>query len=125
MKMMSLADVASAAIAGEPYGPHLANFVDEFYANPNVEAIAQRPPLMRDHVEDGTVRDSYLAAVAEELARKYGLPNPGWIFDEDRKLATPWFASPLRSLRAVLFEESPIGFRSRNLFVSANALSRA
>ncbi len=39
--------------------------------------------------------------------------------------ATGWFATPLTAVRAVLLLESPPAFRSRNLFVSENALSRA
>ena len=74
--------------------------------------------------ELGRVQDAYLAATAEELARGYGLPPPAWIGEETRKLHRPWFASSLASLRAVLLQESPPGFRSRNLFVSQNALSR-
>ena len=75
--------------------------------------------------ELGRVQDAYLAATAEELARGYGLTPPGWIGEETRKLHRPWFASQLASLRAVLLQESPPGFRARNLFVSQNALSRA
>jgi hypothetical protein len=41
------------------------------------------------------------------------------------KLRTPWFAWPGPSLRATLLAESPAPFRERNLFVSANALTRA
>jgi hypothetical protein len=44
---------------------------------------------------------------------------------DKRKLHRPWFASPLAALRAVLILESPAAFRSRNLFVSENALTRA
>jgi hypothetical protein len=50
---------------------------------------------------------------------------PDWVFKPGRALKRPWFASTLASLRAVLIHESPATFRARNLFVSANALSRA
>jgi hypothetical protein len=69
--------------------------------------------------------DAYLAATAEWLAWKFDLPPPGWAFEPARSLRRPWFASQLASLRAVLLLESPAPFRSRNLFVSENALSRA
>ena len=49
----------------------------------------------------------------------------GTAHSEARKLHTPWFSSQLASLRAVLILESPAGFRSRNLFISENALTRA
>jgi hypothetical protein len=38
---------------------------------------------------------------------------------------TPWFAAKSPNLKAILLQESPAAFRVRNLFVSANALSRA
>jgi len=53
------------------------------------------------------------------------LQPPAWIFGPDRSLRRPWFASQLAALRGVLLHESPAPFRSRNLFVSENALSRA
>jgi len=43
---------------------------------------------------------------------------------DERKLHKPSFASPLAALRATPRPESPTGFRSRNLFVSENALTR-
>jgi hypothetical protein len=66
-----------------------------------------------------------LAATAEELARGHQFPAPAWVADDARKLHRPWFASPLAALRAVLLLESPPAFRSRNLFISQNALTRA
>ena len=86
------------------------------------EAILEALCGLSDEI--GRVEDAYLAAVAEELARRFGLPLPAWTMTEERWLHKPWFASPLASLRAVLLLESPPGFRSRNLFVSENALSR-
>jgi hypothetical protein len=74
---------------------------------------------------DGDVFDAYLAATAEALASKHGLDTPSWSYRPNRQLHYPWFASTLNSLRAVLLWESPAAFRSRNLFVSENALSRA
>jgi len=71
------------------------------------------------------VEDAYLAATAEWLAWKFNLPPPRWAFDQTRSLRRPWFASSLASLRGLLLLESPAPFRSRNLFVSENALSRA
>jgi len=40
-------------------------------------------------------------------------------------MKTPWFAAKSPNLKAILLQESPAAFRVRNLFVSANALSRA
>lgn len=74
---------------------------------------------------EGQVQDAYLAATAEELARAHKLATPRWTAAESRKLHRPWFASPLSAVRAVLLLESPAAFRSRNLFISENALTRA
>jgi hypothetical protein len=69
--------------------------------------------------------DAFLAAVAEHLCRRFALPIPAWVFEPDRYLARPFFALAAPSFRATLLLESPLEFRSRNLFVTANALSRA
>lgn len=124
MRPTSLADVAKWTLEGESFSYTLRNFLDEFYARPQAEALAEEPARLKG-VANGEVYDAYLAAVGEELARGFKLAHPRWIWAEDRKLRRPWFASEMQSLRAVLIHESPAGFRSRNLFVSENALARA
>ena len=126
MRPRTLAEVARLALEGDSFDRCLANFLDEFYGAPTAGSLAEVPQLLAPALgELGRIPDAYLAAVAEELARQFNLPLPAWTLAEERKLHRPWFASPLGALRAVLLHESPPGFRSRNLFVSENALSRA
>lgn len=125
MRPKSLAEVAELSLQGDSFYRCLANFLDAFYAAPNSASIAQEPSnLAPKYGREGEVQDAYLAATAEELARLYGLDFPAWVMSAGRRLESPWFASSLASLRGVLIVESPPGFRSRNLFVSENALSR-
>jgi len=126
MRPRTLAEVAALAAQGDSFDRCLANFLDEFYAAPNGSAFTDAPVLLAPQFGDtGRVQDAYLAATAEELARRFSLAQPGWTVGEDRQLHRPWFATPLGALRAVLLLESPPAFRARNLFVSENALSRA
>lgn len=125
MRPRTLADVAQLALAGDGFDRCLADFLDEFYLAPNADALREPPPLLApSRGEPGRVQDAYLAATAEELARMFQLEVPVWTRGEERVLHRPWFASPLAALRAVLLLENPPAFRSRNLFVSENALSR-
>ena len=125
MRPKTLARVAQLALTGESFDRCLANFLDEFYATPCEAALVEVPLLLAGKVgEIGRVQDSFLAATAEELACAYEFVIPKWTADDARSLHRPWFASPLAALRAVLLLESPPAFRARNLFVSANALTR-
>ena len=125
MRPRTLAEVAELTMRGESFDYCLASFLDEFYAAPGLEALAETPGLLASHLgELGRVQDAYLAASAAELSRAQRFTAPIWVDDEARKLHRPWFASSLASLRAVLLLESPPAFRARNLFVSANALTR-
>lgn len=122
----TLAQVSELTARGEPFDLCLKNFLDGFYTRPDAEALRTEPPrLAEKKTRFGQIEDAYLAATAEWLAWKFNLPPPPWIFDETRALRRPWFASSLSALRAVLLIESPAPFRSRNLFVSENALTRA
>ena len=126
MRPHTLAEVAKLAAAGDSFDRCLANFLDDFLAAPTAAALTPAPVLLAPvHGEPGRVQDAYLAATAEELARAHQFPLPAWTADDSRKLHRPWFASPLAALRTVLLLESPVAFRSRNLFVSENALTRA
>ena len=126
MRPKTLAEVAELTAGGESFDRCLASFLDGFYAAPEVQALAVPPALLAPAAgELGRVQDAYLAATAEALARNHTFPVPAWTTADARKLHRPWFASPLAALRAVLLLESPAAFRSRNLFVSENALTRA
>ncbi len=122
----TLAEVAQLAAAGESFDLSLRNFLDGFSAHPAATALAAEPEKLADKLPAlGAVEDAYLAATAEWLAWKFNLPPPRWAFEPARSLRRPWFASQLAALRGLLLLESPAPFRSRNLFVSENALSRA
>lgn len=126
MRPVTLAEVAARALDGDSFDLCLANFLDGFYAAPHPGSLTASPAFLAAQFGDaGRVRDAYLAATAEELARRFSFPQPAWTIGESRLLHRPWFASPLAALRAVLLLESPPAFRARNLFVSENALDRA
>jgi len=69
--------------------------------------------------------NAYWAAMVETLCREAGLRPPDWTESPRCYLHRPWFAGALENLKAILLAESPVAFRRRNLFVSANALTRA
>lgn len=122
----NLAEVAELAARGESFDLCLRNFLDGFYAKPRATALETEPcSLAGKDSPNGKIEDAYLAATAEWLAWRYDFQTPAWAFAPERSLHRPWFASTLAALRAVLLLESPAPFRSRNLFVSENALSRA
>lgn len=119
MRPQSLAEVAELTAAGESFDFALRSFLDEFRSRHLPSALETEPRPLDARL------DAYLAATAESLASAQGFAVPAWAWAESRKLRRPWFALPWAGLRAVLLLESPAAFRSRNLFVSANALSRA
>jgi hypothetical protein len=125
MRPKTLAEVTELTLGGSSFDLSLKNFLDGFYAAPTQAALDLEPRRMREALpEHGHIQDAYIAAVAEALAQHSKLAPPSWAFTDDRKLRRPWFALDFASLRAVLLRESPAPFRSRNLFVSENALSR-
>lgn len=125
MRPATLKQVADLTLAGESFSYGLRNFLDEFLAQPTPAALDAEPPMLDGAVDQGAVLDAYLAATAESLAGAHGLPTPPWTRRPERALRRPWFAVPWAGIRAVLLLESPAAFRARNLFVTANALSRA
>ena len=125
MRPGSLAEVAAWTLAGGAFDLALRELLDEARAGPDASRIAIEPERLADRVAHGDIMDAYLAATAETLSTELGLPRPTWIDGAGRALHRPWFALPWAGMRAVLLIESPPFFRARNLFVSANALSRA
>jgi hypothetical protein len=109
----------------EDFGYMIRDFLDRFRDEPSLSLIAEEPALLAPVLGDNGLADAYLAATAAWLANKNRLPVPAWAKGSSRALEAPWFAARSHKLRMLLLQESPSEFRIRNLFVSANALSRA
>jgi len=121
--MNTLAHIITELKSGVALAVALGDFLDAFYRAPDTALLADEPPLMEG--KSGAAINAYLAGVAEHLAREYGLDIPGWVFDRQRYLRWPKFGNESAALRATLLSESPPAFRSRNIFITANALERA
>ena len=114
---------------GEPLSLwRLGDLLDDFRQRCSTSedklALVRETPIWLD-VEAHADCNAYLAAVAETLCREASLPPPAWTESPLCYLHRPWFAGGLETLKAILLVESPVPFRRRNLFVSANALTRA
>jgi hypothetical protein len=109
----------------ESFGYSLRDFLDRFRDTPSSELIKEEPEPLEPQLKDGGRADAFLASTAAYLAHKHQLPVPRWASGNSRALERPWFAAKSHNLRMILLQESPAAFRIRNLFVSANALSRA
>jgi len=125
IRPQSLATVSAQTTDRASFHLHLRDFLDEFRRRGAPAMLAVEPRRLAGLFSGGDVADAYLAAVAVSLAREVVANPPAWAWSDDRKLRRPWFAWPGPALRATLLAESPAPFRERNLFVSANALSRA
>ena len=121
----SLEQIAILASKGEDFSFLLGDFLDHFYRRPTPDALAAEPVALAGRRADGGVLDAFLAATAHALANAQGWPGPDWAFHEERYLRRPFFPIRAAAFRATLLLESPPPFRCRNLFVTANALTRA
>jgi len=124
-KRKTLAD--SLRLVKEPDGFHyaIANFLDRFENDPTSEMLEEEPPILSEILSDNGLADAYAAAAVAHLCQLHEIPFPSWVDKQSRRMESPWFAAKSHNLRMILLQESPAAFRVRNLFVSANALSRA
>ena len=127
MRPATLAQAYEWIIAGEPRDTTLAEFLDTFYLAPTVErrldSLRDEPPITGD-----ARLDALAGAVAEYLARQYGLPTvPAWAFESVRYLERAWHTTPFDNdaMREYLTFASPAEFRSRNIFTEERPLRRA
>ena len=121
----SLAEVARVGDDVEAFSFALRNFLDEFYANPEARRIEEEPRFLVSTLNDEGLADAYLGGVAEHLALRQRIPVPAWTRTARRRLGKPWFSMNSHGGRMFLLVESPAAFRERNIFISADALSRA
>lgn len=119
----SLAAVAGRVLAGEDFFLAVRELLDEVAVTLHpaqiTRAISAEPP------PTGDVRqDAYLAALAEHLGTKHGLPVPAWSCAPSRFLDEFWFPSEIKGFRAIAIASSPAAFRRRGVFISAGSLQR-
>ena len=117
-RIASLSEVARRTNEGHEFGHCLVDFLDGFYPKPTEAAINEEPEKISLYY------DSYLAAVADDCCRRYRWQLPRWCIEQERFLKEPFFAAKTHALRMLYLMDSPAAFRERNIFVSANALSR-
>lgn len=120
----TIAEVATLTRDAESLSYSIPEFLDEFYAEPLAERLVEEPLRLKELLDDDGLADAYLAGIADHLSRQYGLRPPAWVSGPGRILTNPWFALKSHGGRMCMLIESPAAFRERNIFVSANALSR-
>ena len=101
----------------------LANFIDAFNGTTKVNKIRMIKNCPFPNIKKNRDK-AYIAAMVEELCVRNNLKIPAWVDDKKLFLKEPFFVGGLESLKAFLLVESPVSFRRRNIFVSANVLTR-
>ena len=125
MTPRTLCEVVERARLDPDWDHHLREFLDTFYAADG-DRLAQASTVADDPGLLGDSRaDAFLGGVGEHLARRWGLPLPGWVRHEARYLRSPLFVPDERSLRPYLICVSPVAFRVRLIFTGPDPLQRA
>lgn len=118
----SISEIASHAKSGaQSFDLAVREFLDSWQGMSRSE---RANALRKEPQPIGKVQDAYLAALAEHLALSERIDVPDWTTASPRFLNEPFFAGGLESLKATLIVESPLAFRRRLIFISADALSR-
>jgi transcriptional regulator with XRE-family HTH domain len=97
---------------------HLFDFVDAFRAEVRDDLL--EPPA---YGLDQRLQ-ALCASAVEALCAEKGRHAPAWCAGVP-SLPVPWFVAGIENLKAMTLVESPVWFRSRNIFVLGNFLSRA
>ena len=120
----SIAAIAIQTRTAEDFSLRFRDFLDGFYESPDASKLSDEPRNMAPLLHDNGYADAYLAAAAEHLAGQYRFPVPAWCRHSERTLKEPAFAFKTPEGRMFLLVESPTAFRVRNIFISADGLTR-
>lgn len=122
---LTLREVAEQSDSLQSFGMNLRDWQHEIQRggvhsrNELAKRLEQAPSLLATHFQGGDCADAYLAAYAEWLADKAGIPRPDWCGDPNRVSREPWFSMPVRGH---LVAVTPASFRQRNLFTIPDAV---
>ncbi len=98
---------------------HLMDLVDEFRNTTDIRLFFLPPDKSCPHD-----LQALLAATILELCQEVSITPPEWP-RKIKPLKKPWFVAGIESLKASALLESPVAFRSKNIFVHSNFLARA
>jgi hypothetical protein len=120
----SIASIAERTKSAGDFSLALRDFLDGFYENPQAIKLEDEPKYLAEILKDGGYADAYLAALAEHLAKQYKFLIPAWCRNPARSMERPTFAFKTPEGQMFLLVESPTAFRVRNIFISADGLTR-
>lgn len=121
----TLAEQFAQVHTRQAFGYALRDYLDRFRSAPDPALVEREPALLEPVLMDDGLADAYLASAVAWMCHQQGLAAPRWAWEDKRQLQQPHFAAKSHGLRMILLQESPAEFRVRNIFVSANAVSRA
>ena len=97
-------------------------FLDEFYSRKDIKMIEEEP---FENSKISKEIKAFVAASVDYLCNLILVKTPEWTFKKEYSLEEPFFPSELKGdIRAVMCIESPVEYKSKNIFVLANVLSR-
>ena len=118
----TLSEIAEHSASLGDFGRHLRDWLHELRrisSRPQAAAaIAAEPARLQKRFPEGNVADAWLAAYAEHLAGKIGVPAPAWAFAPWRTAVEPIFdtGGDSPALRALALAHAPLAFKRRNIF---------
>jgi len=118
----TLRDIAERSASLGDFGRHLRDWLHELRRVSSrtqaAAAIADEPARLREKFPEGHVADAWLAAYAEHLSGKIGVPAPEWAFAPWRNAAEPIFdeGGDSPALRTLALAHAPLAFKRRNIF---------
>ena len=123
MRPTSLKEAVDRNLGGYDFFHATDEFLDEFY----VAGPQQRQRMIGDEPKFTGVafQDTYVGAMGEHLARRWGLDIPEWADDPHRFLQEPHFPEYTQLAKLVFLRDSPLAFRRRLIFTEAEPLRRA
>jgi hypothetical protein len=126
----SLLEVAAWTARWDTFGLHLKDFLHVFEkarreGRPLRDLLVAPPRNLAAEFAGGEVCDAFLAATADYLSRKNGIPPPAWALCENLVLDQPWFSETYPAVRMRLLRDTPSAFKDKNLFVFESALQVA
>lgn len=98
---------------------HFMNFVDEIRRSKDPRLFVLQPLKNLD-----PKLSALLAAIVLQICLEFNWSAPKWALEAPR-LLSPWFVSQSDALKASAILESPICFKSKNIFVLDNFLQKS